>query len=468
MRALASAQKELAGRLASALEPMIERDGGDPRSRYLLALARYQRSEDEEAVRWIREAVAACDRACTHNELMVGASRVCSESARLAAALRNGELLEDASDAFDRIARSTEPDLEILGSETTNPHLLAAAHALDRRKYGAMFRFLSRSFASETSAPELMEKLRKDLSAEAFASAVLRELGSPAGPQEYLDLATAVQRLYGSNGSASALLEGGPEFVRKDPVVLLRRMFLLAGLKKWGEAAAVADELRHPPGTPSFRSADAALFLAQAALLAGKKEDGKRALDEASKELAETRPSHLARVLLAYEEKAAALRAYEAALKKGEAPHFPLGALYLDAERYDDAMRMFNRDIASGTKVKPWPSGEEFPLPSPPFLPSGSPEGRARVLEKVGEMHFIERLVQATPPCSEETWGRVKGLIAKWNPEDEEACRGVVRELEAMGPATAPALAGVFVYLHDPPELRTLLYETLSRWAEPR
>ncbi len=439
--------------LAVLLEKHAEKAGSDPRLPFLLGLAKLKSGQD--GFPWLARAVEAARGVEGGADVTGAAARIMAEVSVIAAARDRQDLLASAAEAYLGLALKTSlPLAEIVWRRDLNPvYLHGQALARQGRHYD-LYRLLSRAIPDLVGGPNLTRSVFASVPPQEFAKDVLSRIRSA---EEHMKLAEVVREYLGHLGPAAEALEKGP---REPGLLLMLARYRARGrqLEKAEEAARAAHAAK--------RSESSGLLLVRLLAVLGRADEARALLGELEREFGagSARLSHYAELRERVGEFEASIALYGKAMSRGDRPHFQLGRLLARTGKDEEAVRFYNRDLDGGSIVAPWPEDDEVPYgedlyPSGPYT---SGDGKAAILLKLGENHFLDRMWARRHEPPGEARASVEKLV-----RGDDAARGQAeREILAFGENAAPLLKPLLGSPDD--ALRMRARSILSRWAEPR
>jgi len=464
-----SAERDRARAFAERMKPWAEAKDADPRAAYLVALAHVRAGDNDAAWPWTERAIALTGAVPDDSIAHVSASRVYAEIAHLAYARGTDDALERSAQLWQsHSVRSAWPDAEFLKDHERNPLRLHAARMIRAKDWPKLFRMLATADTLHAAGTYTMQEHFRDVPIDGLLKDVLASFGAAAPNSDYLSLAAFLFRYFPTTEQTMrtmlAALEAAP---KPDLTVYMERAGLSAALRDW-ERAAEAATAAHRIDPDHHEGI--ALYAARTHGLRGKPQDGLRILEAFAKEHKVNRAYHFGVVSEELGDVDAALRWFEEALKTTIKPYFNIGRLYERLERWDDAMRCYNRALTGEGNTPGWPPAEDLPvLPQVVAGLASSPaEGRFRILAKLGQEHYIDRLLKEDAALTQEERKKLDGWTAVVGSIDAPSAQRMdaAKQLRAFGKRAAPAVHALLK--SDDVWAATIARDLLSHWAEPR
>jgi len=465
--AVEPSQVEAARAFAARLSKLAETKGDDPRVPYLAGLAHLRAGEPDRAWPFYARAVEMSGSVPQDPIRLVAAGAVYSEIAQAAAARRRLDLLEQVARAwYDASVRCGWPDAELQRDETRNPVWLCALTMLELKQYARCFRLTAFSDPHHVGAGESLRARihERAVAPGEVAAAIAAELGPNAAAGDFV---VARKWLHANFPMTAELLASAADVLDRcaKPTVELHRHRARArvALQQWDRAfEAASAALAAEPDDEML-----ALYAARLTVLRGKPEEGRAILAALAGARKVRRLQHFGAVCEELGDFDGAKTWFESALAAGQEPFNALGRLYFRAGRWDEAMRFFNRTLAGRGQMIGWPDEEALPIP--PVVegfPSNPAEGRTRILEKLGENHYIDKLMKEPLELKADEEKRVAALVAQLQGEDMAARTKAMEQLRACDRGAAKLVHPLLS--HADAWVAYAAREILGGWAEPR
>jgi tetratricopeptide (TPR) repeat protein len=468
--ALLESERKLASRLADVLAKLCETPEIEPRFFYLTGFCLLKAGRPSEVRGWMVRALdAAARHVDTWNVTNARTSaRVAAEVGRVAASLRDDELLDRASStyvAFRQAATFVEKGPTSVSLDPArNPVFLWARRLITMGRLRDVFKLLTGQ-AGEIF-PHLAGALATDFKAAAtvgkFVAAVEPDLSTAA---HHLALAAFLIQVYATEEAAAAHLQRVSGRFPSHSGLHVELTRLLARLRQWDAAfrAAQAGVDGSAPDDPARERL--VLFAARLAVVAGQPKAAKPLLDAAVRRTP-ARVSHWAEAYAAAGDRDTAFRLYEKAAADGETPNFQLATYHRLNGDAETALRHYNRHIRNGSRTAAWPTGEELILNVDDFNVPAE-QARLEILEKLGPDFFIDRLVSkhagAVTADDDAQIAKLLARLERGTAEERMAAREALLKLD---PRVAPALKKGLESKDD--WAKIIVREILTEWAEPR
>ncbi|MBI2933258.1 MAG: hypothetical protein HYY16_16560 [Planctomycetes bacterium] len=437
----------------------------DPRAAFLAGLGLIRSGAPSESWPWFEKALNAAIGESDDPVRLHGTGRVTSEIAQYALRHRRLDVLERTARVWlDVMERSQAPDPQFCEEETLPP-LLFAGELLDQGKYAQVFRLLKVDHRFYVGAARMLSEKLAKIPPDRFVDAVLAEWENRPSASQALSLRSWMRQYTPHSEEVTRTLARALGRV-SDPDERLSMTLAQSWMQLGDVAKAVlAAEQAYGRAPDDER---VALFFTRLLVLNGQSERARAVLTGFLATHRVVRPFHVGRALEEAEAFESALEQYEAALKAGARPWLALGPLYERLERWDDAMRCYNRALASDADWPKWEEIEELPdSPSTHRLAPTPSQGRARILAKLGQDHYIDKLLSAPMEPGPEAAARVTELLKTIESSTEPRARQQAwEELRGFDRNVAKLVHPLL--RSDDPTVAAFARELLGFWAEPR